>query len=294
MEQYPTSPELAAAVALTALQHGDLGPDCTALDLGTGTGMLACAAALVETNHVLGVDCDATALAVAKSNAELADVLQQVDFLQARVKDLTAAQVAAATNAGAGAGGGWGGKGGRGRGGGRGKGGRARGGRGGRGGSASSSRSSTTEARQLILSDDDGLPLLSNCADTVLTNPPFGTKANAGMDLRFLRTATRLSRRAVYSFHKTSTRDFLIRQVESWGMEIRVVAEMRFDLPQTYKFHKNKSVDVQVDLIRVLVNKDDEAVAKPPAPLLDGECGPEPAESDAESVDDNDQEDDEA
>lgn len=274
-------------MVLLALQHGDLGPDTTALDLGTGTGMLACAAALVETQHVLGVDCDAAALQVAMSNAQHAEVL--VDFLQARVNDLTAAQVDAANAAGGrGDGGGGRGRGGGGRGkGGRGRGGRSRGGRG--GSSASSSRSSTTEARQLILSDDDGLPLLSNCVDTVLTNPPFGTKANAGMDLRFLRTATRLSRRAVYSFHKTSTRDFLIRQVESWGMEIRVMAEMRFDLPQTYKFHKNKSVDVQVDLIRVLVKKDDEAAAKPPTHLVDGECQPEPAESDAESAEDNDQ-----
>jgi len=29
-----------------------------------------------------------------------------------------------------------------------------------------------------------------------------------------------------------------------------VVAELRFDLPNTYKFHKKRSVDVQVDLYR--------------------------------------------
>ena len=83
------------------------------------------------------------------------------------------------------------------------------------------------------------------------------------MDLRFLRTATRLSRRAVYSFHKTSTRDFLKRQVEgTWGMQFTVLAEMRFDLPQTYKFHQKKSVDIQVDLIRVLVGNDDDDTAR--------------------------------
>lgn len=235
---------------MTALQRGDLGPETTALDLGCGTGMLATAAALVETHHVLGVDCDAAAIQVAMVNAEQADVEERVDFLQARVRDLSAADATAAASASNVESVARRPKGGGGRGRGRGRG-RSRGGR-------STPRSSTNEARQLILSDDDGLPLLSNCVDTVLTNPPFGTKANAGMDLRFLRTATRLSRRAVYSFHKTSTRDFLVRQVEGWGMEIQIVAEMRFDLPQTYKFHQKKSVDVQVDLIRVLVNKGDQ------------------------------------
>ena len=145
----------------------------------------------------------------------------------------------------------------------------------------------------MILSDDDGLPLLSNCVDTVLTNPPFGTKANAGMDLRFLRTATRLARYAVYSFHKTSTRDFLMRQVASWGMEGRVVAEMRFDLPQTYKFHQKKSVDIQVDLIRVLVNKsndDDDINAVEPLPSSIPPADESESDEEYDCVDDNDHE----
>lgn len=42
---------------------------------------------------------------------------------------------------------------------------------------------------------------------------------------------------------------------------MKVVAEMKFDIPNMYKFHKQKSVDVEVDLIRVglpLDSKDDE------------------------------------
>lgn len=42
--------------------------------------------------------------------------------------------------------------------------------------------------------------------DSVLMNPPFGTKHNAGIDMRFLETAIKLSNNAVYSLHKTSTR----------------------------------------------------------------------------------------
>lgn len=47
--------------------------------------------------------------------------------------------------------------------------------------------------------------------DTVVMNPPFGTKHNAGMDMRFLEVALRLANRAVYSLHKTSTR-YVTRQ----------------------------------------------------------------------------------
>lgn len=30
-----------------------------------------------------------------------------------------------------------------------------------------------------------------------------------------------------------------------------VLAQLRFDIPATYKFHKRRSVDVEVDLIRL-------------------------------------------
>lgn len=44
-----------------------------------------------------------------------------------------------------------------------------------------------------------------------------------------------------------------MRQAGSWdGVEdVKVVAQMKFDLPKVYKFHKEKSVDIEVDLIRV-------------------------------------------
>lgn len=42
--------------------------------------------------------------------------------------------------------------------------------------------------------------------DTVIMNPPFGTKSNAGIDMKFLKRALKLSNNVVYSLHKTSTR----------------------------------------------------------------------------------------
>mmetsp|Transcript_35206 Transcript_35206/g.44868 ORF Transcript_35206/g.44868 Transcript_35206/m.44868 type:complete len:208 (-) Transcript_35206:270-893(-) len=85
--------------------------------------------------------------------------------------------------------------------------------------------------------------------DTVVMNPPFGTRV-AGADTMFLQKAFEVATTAVYSLHKTSTREYLLKKSEEWGFQGEVLAELRFDVPQMYKFHKKKSVDIQVDLIR--------------------------------------------
>lgn len=142
-----------ASIVSFARDDGDLGPGRTALDLGCGTGMLALGCALVECDAVTGVDCDPDALAVAQANAEILE--EDVDFILAKVSDQ--GRIAAKSSQ----------KSGGGRGKGRGKG-RGRG----RGGAA--------PAPALDPEAPDGLPLLDNCVDTVVTNPPFGTKHNAG------------------------------------------------------------------------------------------------------------------
>jgi predicted RNA methylase len=43
---------------------------------------------------------------------------------------------------------------------------------------------------------------------------------------------------------------FIIKKAASWGIEAQIVAELRWELPQTHKFHKKKSVDIEVDFIR--------------------------------------------
>jgi len=94
-----------------------------------------------------------------------------------------------------------------------------------------------------------------NKFDTVVMNPPFGTKHNKGLDLTFLQTGIAMARTAVYSLHKTSTRDHVIKRAKEWGVTPQVLAELRYDLPQTYKHHKKASVDIQVDFIRFSVDK---------------------------------------
>jgi rRNA N6-adenosine-methyltransferase METTL5 len=63
------------------------------------------------------------------------------------------------------------------------------------------------------------------------------------------KTNSDVATRAVYSFHKTSTRAFVLQQVKKGTAT--VVAEMRFDIPRSYKFHQRDTFDVAVDLIRV-------------------------------------------
>ncbi|KAH0952712.1 hypothetical protein HN011_008757 [Eciton burchellii] len=86
--------------------------------------------------------------------------------------------------------------------------------------------------------------------DTVVMNPPFGTKKNAGIDMKFLEIAIKLSSNIVYSLHKSSTRDYILSKASQLGAKGTVIAELRYDLPRVYKFHKKGSVDIQVDFIR--------------------------------------------
>ena len=68
--------------------------------------------------------------------------------------------------------------------------------------------------------------------------------------MKFLKTGLDLAKTAVYSLHKTSTRDHILKVCADWGVKAQVVAELRYDIPATYKHHKKKSVDIEVDFYR--------------------------------------------
>ncbi|WAQ94352.1 METL5-like protein [Mya arenaria] len=91
---------------------------------------------------------------------------------------------------------------------------------------------------------------LKGTVDTVVMNPPFGTKRNEGIDMEFVKTALHLTDNVVYSLHKSSTREHIEKKAEDWGVKMEVLAKMRFDLKQTLKFHKKKSLDIEVDFIK--------------------------------------------
>lgn len=64
-----TPATVAARMLHEALMKGDIA-ERNVLDLGCGTGMLACGAALLDAAYVLGIDTDAGALGIAEKNAE--------------------------------------------------------------------------------------------------------------------------------------------------------------------------------------------------------------------------------
>ena len=75
----------------------------------------------------------------------------------------------------------------------------------------------------------------------MVMNPPFGTKHNKGLDMKFLQvnknhliqlaeimisfsqTGLEMASRAVYSLHKSSTRDHVLSKVKEWGAEGRYI-----------------------------------------------------------------------
>lgn len=101
---------------------------------------------------------------------------------------------------------------------------------------------------------DDCSNSLNRKFDTVIMNPPFGTKNN-GIDVLFLRLAASLSTGAIYSLHKSSTRKFLKTKAESWGLKMEVVRELRYNIPKVD--NRNKKLfktapekDIWVDFLR--------------------------------------------
>lgn len=95
----------------------------------------------------------------------------------------------------------------------------------------------------LVRADVNNLKLK---ADTVITNPPFGTR-NPGADWNFVEAGLRIAP-VVYSFHKTSTRKGLMKKIHNLGGRGEVVSSVNFELPKSYKMHKHKSLSVQVDI----------------------------------------------
>jgi putative methylase len=84
LEQYGTPAVIAARLLYHAHLRGDIGGK-RVLDLGCGTGILACGASLLGAAEVAGVDVDSAAIGTARENAELFGV--DVTFIAGNVSD---------------------------------------------------------------------------------------------------------------------------------------------------------------------------------------------------------------
>lgn len=77
----------------------------------------------------------------------------------------------------------------------------------------------------------------------------------SGIDVTFLEKAILLAKTSVYSLHKTSTRRHIESKAKQNNVKMEVLAELRFNLDASYKFHRRKSVDIEVDFIRFDVSE---------------------------------------
>jgi putative methylase len=85
--------------------------------------------------------------------------------------------------------------------------------------------------------------------DTVLMNPPFGTK-QPHADVQFLQAALKLGA-TVYSMHKSSTREFLTRWFQENAAEVERIMTTKMEIPHQFPFHRKKRGYADVDVFRI-------------------------------------------
>ncbi len=244
-EQYPTSAHLASCMLFTAQNTFNDIDGKDVLDLGCGTGMLSIGSALLGANYVLSVDVDDDALKDAQENKEDFEMDEEedddedskmpIEFLKLDISSPNAIQKILEKLS-------------------------VHGSHTSKGGSeAAVSSSQTTTAEEEATNAVASMSLSSKSVsseksikkfNTVVMNPPFGTRTK-GIDMLFVQVGLACCDTAVYSLHKTSTREFIIKKATKvWGVECEVIAEMKFDIDKSYKFHTKESKDIEVDLIR--------------------------------------------
>lgn len=95
------------------------------------------------------------------------------------------------------------------------------------------------------LESNPNLPVV----DLVITNPPFGVKTK-GIDTVFLKKAMECSDH-VYSFHKASTRDFLVKFIEKNGFQIDEEFKFKYPLRNKMEHHKSKLKYIDVICFKI-------------------------------------------
>ncbi len=89
-------------------------------------------------------------------------------------------------------------------------------------------------------------------ADTVIQNPPFGTKVSHA-DIPFLEKAMETAP-VVYSFHKSETKGFLERFSAKKNAKITHVWPFKFPLKASFSFHRRQIHRIDVSCFRFVKN----------------------------------------
>jgi len=106
----------------------------------------------------------------------------------------------------------------------------------------------TSLKRRCIFTFED-ISSFKEKADTVIQNPPFGTK-NKGNDLKFLDKALETAP-VVYSFHKASTLDYLKKYVAKQGFSVVHAMLFHYPLHQTMRFHRKRIERIAVVCLHI-------------------------------------------
>jgi len=85
--------------------------------------------------------------------------------------------------------------------------------------------------------------------DTVVMNPPFGTKRRH-VDKIFLRKAVSVAP-VVYSIHKSATREHILGYLERFGCRVSSIHEYMLDIPRMFERHQKRIHSVKVDCYRI-------------------------------------------
>lgn len=86
--------------------------------------------------------------------------------------------------------------------------------------------------------------------DSIIMNPPFGTKSQQNIDTVFVQKGL-LFASNIYSLHKKSTRPYWLRKQKEWNVEIKCLETVSFNIEKCYKFHTEKTRDIEVDLLHI-------------------------------------------
>jgi putative methylase len=90
---------------------------------------------------------------------------------------------------------------------------------------------------------------LRGTVDTVVMNPPFGTR-RPHADIEFLQTALRIGG-VVYSIHKSTTRKHLERWFREHADNAKRIMTTKMEIPHQFSFHRKKRAYVDVDVFRL-------------------------------------------
>ena len=90
-------------------------------------------------------------------------------------------------------------------------------------------------------------------------NPPFGTKNNEGVDMQLLKAAVVALKPGgqLFTLHKASTRSYIEKfaKEQCQNCKCELLQLIKFDLPKTYKFQKEKSRAIEVVLVKLTKNE---------------------------------------